>query len=170
MIKRLRAWIYTIARRQLADFKLPSERAQLRALNRLGVQRRSLTVAEYERIEELASTPGAARDGGLRRSAGFQRINARAVRLRVICEENYESIKPASWASARTPHVPASVEEYGRCGLPCRLRTTKRFLIWIGASTVPETRETFDGLPILRELRDALDGAAYRRCRKHWRC
>lgn len=85
-----RAWIYTIARRQLADY-FRGERAQLRALNRLCVERRSLTVAEYERIEELASTR-ALRDlvaGEIARIPDEQR---EAVRLRVICEENYASI------------------------------------------------------------------------------
>ena len=85
-----RAWIYTIARRQLADY-FRSERAQLRALNRLGVQRRSLTEAEYERIEELASSR-ALRDlvaGEIGRLPDEQR---EAVRLRVIGEETYASI------------------------------------------------------------------------------
>jgi RNA polymerase sigma-70 factor, ECF subfamily len=85
-----RAWIYTIARRQLADY-FRSERAKLRALNRLGVQRRSLTEPEYERIEELAGTR-ALRElvaGEISRLPEDQR---EAVRLRVICEQTYESI------------------------------------------------------------------------------
>lgn len=50
-----RAWLYGIARHELADY-FRHEHAQRRALTRLGVERRALTDAEYERIEELAAS------------------------------------------------------------------------------------------------------------------
>lgn len=88
-----RAWLYGIARRQLANY-FRSERAELRALTRLGVERRALTDMEYERIEELASSRElrtlVANEIG--RLPDDQR---EAVRLRVVCEEDYESIASA---------------------------------------------------------------------------
>src|ERR1700749_2028337 len=47
------AWLYAIARPRLTDY-LRRGRVERRALHRLGFQRRPLSDAEYERIEELA--------------------------------------------------------------------------------------------------------------------
>lgn len=47
------AWLYVIARNQLADY-FRDEQARSRALARLGMQRRALTDVEYERVEVLA--------------------------------------------------------------------------------------------------------------------
>jgi RNA polymerase sigma-70 factor (ECF subfamily) len=47
------AWLYGIARHRLADY-LRRGRLERRTLRRLGFQRRPLSEAEYERIEELA--------------------------------------------------------------------------------------------------------------------
>jgi RNA polymerase sigma factor (sigma-70 family) len=48
-----RAWIYGVARHRLALF-FRRGRVERRAVARLGVERRALTAAEYDRIEDLA--------------------------------------------------------------------------------------------------------------------
>jgi RNA polymerase sigma factor (sigma-70 family) len=50
-----RAWLFAIARHQLTDY-FRRGRFEQRALARLGVERRPLTDAEYDRIEELAAS------------------------------------------------------------------------------------------------------------------
>lgn len=85
-----RAWLYTIARHQLADH-FRAESARGRALSRLGVQRRALTDTEYERIEELADTQE------LRALVADQigqlpDDQQQAVRLRLIDEQPYEQV------------------------------------------------------------------------------
>jgi len=50
-----KAWLYGIARHELIDY-FRREQVRRRALARLGVERRSLTDDEYERIEELAGS------------------------------------------------------------------------------------------------------------------
>jgi RNA polymerase sigma-70 factor (ECF subfamily) len=49
------AWLFAIVRHQLADY-FRRGRVERRALARLGVERRPLTDAEYDRIEELAAS------------------------------------------------------------------------------------------------------------------
>jgi len=51
------AWLYAIARHRLADY-LRRGAIEGRALRRLGFQRRMMSDAEYERIEELAGLDG----------------------------------------------------------------------------------------------------------------
>jgi RNA polymerase sigma-70 factor, ECF subfamily len=101
-----RAWLYSIARHQLSNY-FRSERAELRALTRLGVERRALTDSEYERIEELASS------GELRRlvASEIDRLpddQREAVRLRIVCEETYESIAGALGISQATARARVS--------------------------------------------------------------
>ncbi len=50
-----RAWLYGIARHRLAMF-FRRGRVERRAVARLGVERRTLSDAEYDRIEELAAS------------------------------------------------------------------------------------------------------------------
>lgn len=85
-----RAWLYGIARHLLSNY-FRSERAELRAVTRLGVERRALTDSEYERIEDLADTRELRNllADELDRLPEDQR---EAVRLRVVCEETYESV------------------------------------------------------------------------------
>ncbi len=50
-----RAWLYGVARHRLAMF-FRRGAVERRALRRIGVERRALTVTEYDRIEELATS------------------------------------------------------------------------------------------------------------------
>ncbi len=85
-----RAWLYAIARHQLADH-YRSEHAEDRAITRLGVQRRELTENEYERIEELAGTEQL-RDLVADQVKQLPDDQQEAVRLRLVDEEPYERI------------------------------------------------------------------------------
>lgn len=85
-----RAWLYAIARHQLADY-FRSERARGRAIARLGVQRRGLSETEYERIEELAGTQQL-RELVAEHVGQLPEDQRQAVRLRLIDEEPYERI------------------------------------------------------------------------------
>jgi RNA polymerase sigma-70 factor, ECF subfamily len=85
-----RAWLFAIARNQLTDH-FRSEQAHGSAVRRLGIERRDLTDAEYDRIEELAATHG------LRELVAeeVERLPAEqqdAVRLRLIDELSYEEV------------------------------------------------------------------------------
>ncbi|MGX6447410.1 RNA polymerase sigma factor [Patulibacter sp. S7RM1-6] len=86
----LRAWLFTVARRLLVD-DARRNGVELAACRRLGIQRRPLDDAEYERIERLtAAAP-------LRRRVA-ERLEAlpddqrEAVRRRVVDEEPYRVI------------------------------------------------------------------------------
>lgn len=85
-----RAWLYSIARHQLADH-FRRDGAQRRALGRLGIERRPLTDAEYERIEELAGSREL-------RNRVAEELDAlpvdqrEAVRLRVVEEQGYQTL------------------------------------------------------------------------------
>ena len=85
-----RGWLYGIARHQLTDY-FRRERAQLHAVARLGIERRALTDAEYERIEELAGSRE------LRACVadlldGLPDDQREAVRLRVVNDETYAGL------------------------------------------------------------------------------
>jgi RNA polymerase sigma-70 factor, ECF subfamily len=85
-----RAWLFAIARNLLADH-YRSEQAYGSALQRLGIERRELTDAEYGRIEELAGTQelrGLVADQ-VERLPNDQQD---AVRLRLIGELSYVEI------------------------------------------------------------------------------
>src|SRR3954452_17692057 len=84
------AWLYGIARNQLGHFYRRG-RAERRAFERLGVERRPLTDPEYERIEELAGITelrAAAAEALKRLSPQHREI----VRLRVVEERPYRDV------------------------------------------------------------------------------
>lgn len=85
-----RAWLYGIARHQLTDY-FRRERVQLRAVARLGIERRVLTDVEYERIEELAGSREL-RDCVAGLVDGLPDDQREAVRLRVVDGETYASL------------------------------------------------------------------------------
>lgn len=102
----LRAWLYGIARHQLADYFRRGQ-VERRALARLGVDRRALTDAEYDRIEELAASQELRHRlaDGLTALPGDQR---EAVRLRVVEEQTYESLARTLGISEQTARARVS--------------------------------------------------------------
>jgi RNA polymerase sigma-70 factor (ECF subfamily) len=84
------AWLYGIARHQLADY-YRRDGAQRRAVARLGIDRRPLTDVEYERIEELAGSREL-RDRVAEELYALPVDQREAVRLRVIEERGYEAL------------------------------------------------------------------------------
>jgi RNA polymerase sigma-70 factor, ECF subfamily len=85
-----RAWLFGIARHELADH-FRRDGAQRRALARLGIERRPLTDAEYERIEELAGSREL-RDRVAEELEALPVDQREAVRLRVVEEQGYETL------------------------------------------------------------------------------
>jgi RNA polymerase sigma-70 factor, ECF subfamily len=85
-----RAWLFAIARNELADH-FRAEHAYGRAVARLGIERRELTDAEYDRIEELAGTKEL-RDLVADQIERLPSEQQDAVRLRLICELSYEEV------------------------------------------------------------------------------
>lgn len=82
-----RAWLYGIARHQLVDF-FRAGGIERRALRRLGVERRTLTDAEYDRIEELAAS-AELREACAQILDDLPEDQRDAVRLRVVEELPY---------------------------------------------------------------------------------
>jgi RNA polymerase sigma-70 factor (ECF subfamily) len=85
-----RAWLYGIARHELADH-FRRDGAQRRALARLGIERRPLTAVEYERIEELAGS-SELRDRVAEELDALPVDQREAVRLRVVEEQGYQTL------------------------------------------------------------------------------
>jgi RNA polymerase sigma factor (sigma-70 family) len=84
------AWLYGIARNQLSRYYRRGA-VERRALERLGVERRALTDAELERIEQLAGS--AAMRGELAQALGGLSAELReALELRVLQERSYEEV------------------------------------------------------------------------------
>ncbi len=101
-----RAWLYAIARHRLTDF-FRRGRVERRALKTLGVERRSLTDAEYDRIEELA----ASQDLRDRVSAGLEEHSSEqrdALRLRVVEERPYADVALSLGISEQTARARVS--------------------------------------------------------------
>jgi RNA polymerase sigma-70 factor (ECF subfamily) len=85
-----RAWLYGIARHQLADY-FRRDGAHRRALGRLGIERRPLTDVEYERIEDLAGSREL-RDRVAEELDALPVDQREAVRLRVVEEQGYQTL------------------------------------------------------------------------------
>jgi RNA polymerase sigma-70 factor (ECF subfamily) len=83
-------WLYGIARHQVSHF-VRRDRAEARALERLGIQRPHLSDAELERLEDLAGI------SDLRRRVASQlndlsHEQQEALRLRILEEQTYEEM------------------------------------------------------------------------------
>jgi RNA polymerase sigma factor (sigma-70 family) len=100
------AWLYGIARHQLADY-FRRGRVERRALARLGVQRRALTDAEYDRIEELAGSREL-RDEVAAALASLTPEHRDAVRLRVVEERPYPEVARSLGISEQTARARVS--------------------------------------------------------------
>ena len=85
-----RAWLYAIARRRLLDFYRRGHVEQ-RAMARLGVDRRPLTDAEYDRVEELAASQ-ALRTALGEALIGLTAAERDALQLRVVEERPYREV------------------------------------------------------------------------------
>jgi RNA polymerase sigma factor (sigma-70 family) len=100
------AWLYGIARNLLADWHRRSH-VERRALAKLGVERRALTEAEYDRIEELAAL-GELREGI---QAGLEQLtddHRDALRLRVVEEREYPDVARTLGISEQTARARVS--------------------------------------------------------------
>jgi RNA polymerase sigma-70 factor (ECF subfamily) len=84
------AWLFAIARHRLADH-LRRGHVERRTLGRLGVERRPLTDAEYDRIEELAASEHL-RQVVADELTALPLDQQEAVRLRVVEERPYEEL------------------------------------------------------------------------------
>lgn len=96
-------WLYGIARHQLSGY-FRRGRVERRALERLGVQRRALTDAEYDRIEELASV----RDDVVAALASLTPEHREALRLRVVEERPYPEVARSLGISEQTARARVS--------------------------------------------------------------
>jgi RNA polymerase sigma factor (sigma-70 family) len=84
------AWLFAVARHQLSAYYRRGA-VERSALARLGVERRSLTDAELERIEQLAGTADL-RDEVARALAALKAGHREALELRVVQERSYEEV------------------------------------------------------------------------------
>lgn len=100
------AWLFGIARHCLSTYRRRGA-AELRALRRLGVQRRALHDFEYERVEELADLRGAVWE--LREQLDSLAEEQReALRLRVLEEMEYADVARALGVSEQTARARVS--------------------------------------------------------------
>jgi RNA polymerase sigma factor (sigma-70 family) len=84
------AWLFGIARHQLSAYYRRGA-VERRALARLGVDRRALTDAEIERIEQLAGT-AELRGEVARALAELSAEHREALELRVVQERSYDEV------------------------------------------------------------------------------
>jgi RNA polymerase sigma-70 factor, ECF subfamily len=98
--------LYGIARHQLASY-FRCGRVERRALARLGVQRRVLTDAEYDRIEELSASHEL-RDEVAAALASLTPEHRDAVRLRVVEERPYPEVARSLGISEQTARARVS--------------------------------------------------------------
>ena len=83
-------WLYGIARHQVSHF-VRRDRAEARALERLGIQRPHLSDLELERLEELAGISDLRRRVASHLS-DLSHEQQEALRLRVLEEQSYEAM------------------------------------------------------------------------------
>jgi RNA polymerase sigma-70 factor, ECF subfamily len=83
-------WLYGIARHQVSHF-VRRDRAEARALERLGIQRPHLSDAELERLEDLAGISELRRRVASHLS-DMSHEQQEALRLRVLEEQTYEQM------------------------------------------------------------------------------
>jgi RNA polymerase sigma factor (sigma-70 family) len=83
-------WLYGIARHQISHF-VRRDRAEARALERLGIQRPHLSDLELERLEELAGISDLRRRVASHLS-DLSHEQQEALRLRVLEEQSYEEM------------------------------------------------------------------------------
>jgi RNA polymerase sigma-70 factor (ECF subfamily) len=83
-------WLYGIARHQVSHF-VRRDRAEARALERLGMQRPQLTDAELERLEDLAGISDL-RQRVASHLSDLSHEQQEALRLRVLEEQTYEQM------------------------------------------------------------------------------
>jgi RNA polymerase sigma factor (sigma-70 family) len=100
------AWLYGIARHRLIDF-VRRGRVERTALERLGFERRPLTDAEYERVEELAGL-AAVREQLASRLDGLADEQRAALQLRVVEERSYAEVARAMGVSEPTARARVS--------------------------------------------------------------
>jgi RNA polymerase sigma-70 factor (ECF subfamily) len=100
------AWLYGIARNRLADWRRRAA-VERRALARLGVERRALTDAEYDRIEELAGLTELRTElrAGLAELSDDHRD---ALRLRIVEERDYADVAGRLGVSEQTARARVS--------------------------------------------------------------
>jgi RNA polymerase sigma factor (sigma-70 family) len=104
--KAARAWLYGIARHELIDYRRRGM-VERGALNRLGVERRALTDAEYDHIECLAEGPELR--AHLEEELGALPHDQReALRLRVIEEQPYNAVARSLGISEQTARARVS--------------------------------------------------------------
>jgi RNA polymerase sigma-70 factor (ECF subfamily) len=83
-------WLYGIARHQVSHF-VRRDRAEARALERLGIQRSHLSDLELERLEELAGISDLRRRVASHLS-DLSHEQQEALRLRILEEQTYEEM------------------------------------------------------------------------------
>jgi RNA polymerase sigma-70 factor (ECF subfamily) len=83
-------WLYGIARHQVSHF-VRRDRAEARALERLGIQRPQLSDAELERLEELAGIADL-RKRVASHLSDLSHEQQEALRLRILEEQTYEEM------------------------------------------------------------------------------
>lgn len=83
-------WLYGIARHQVSHF-VRRDRAEARALERLGIQRPHLSDVELERLEDLAGISELRRRVASHMS-DLSHEQQEALRLRVLEEQSYEQM------------------------------------------------------------------------------
>jgi RNA polymerase sigma-70 factor (ECF subfamily) len=101
-----RAWLFAIARNELNEFVRRGQ-AERRALAKLGVQRRALTDAEYDRIEDLAAS-GPLRSEVASQLAELPLGQRDVLRMRVIEEQTYDTVARSLGISEQTARARVS--------------------------------------------------------------
>ncbi|MEV4420827.1 sigma-70 family RNA polymerase sigma factor [Patulibacter sp. NPDC049589] len=99
-------WIYAIARNQLTDY-LRRGRVEREAMVRLGMQRRSLPDADFDRIEQLIDLQGV-RDEVAAALDELTEPQRHVLRLRVLEEQSYVELAARLGTSEQTARARVS--------------------------------------------------------------